>query len=147
MLNFHTSQNLCAHYLHSIDRLFRFICFEFVDLAHSLNSFGHTSKDSMLVVKPRARYDCDEELRSVGIGSSIGHRQDVRSVEPVLLWSEFVLKHASPNGLASSAVTLGASCLVHEAFDDSVEDHTIVVVFLHQFDEVFTGFRAVFKIQ
>lgn len=64
-------------------RPFSLICFLFVDIQDSFNSFYHSTENRVFVIKPGASDYCNEELRSVGIGTSIGHCQDIRFIESV----------------------------------------------------------------
>ena len=101
----------------------------------------------MFVVKPRTGNDCQKELRAIGVCSSVCHCQHVGPIKSILLWPEFILESTSPNRFTSCTVTIGTSSLVHEIFYDSMENHPVVVSFLHQFDEVLATFRTIFEIK
>lgn len=74
----------------------------------------------MAVVQPRGFFGGDEKLRSVGVFTSIGHRQPTSAV--VLELEVFVGEFFTIDTAATSAVTSGEiSSLDHEVFDDSVE--------------------------
>src|SRR6266404_4170037 len=46
------------------------------------------AEHNVLVIEPRGDNGCDEELRAIGIGSSIGHREQVR---PVVFFGEVLI--------------------------------------------------------
>lgn len=101
----------------------------------------------MLIIEPRTSNDCNEKLGSISVWSSICHGEDIRSIEAIFFRSQFILKGTSPNRLTSCSITFRAACLIHEAFDNSVEDHSIVVVLFDQFNEIFACLRAILKIK
>lgn len=74
----------------------------------------------MASIKPAGLLDRDEELRPVGIFSSIGHRQPSGSV---VLQLEVLIGEFFPvDGFAPGAVSLGeVASLDHEIFNDTVE--------------------------
>lgn len=53
---------------------------------------SHLAENDVLAVKPRGDDGCDEELRSVGVGSGVGHGEEERPVvsELEVLVVEFV---------------------------------------------------------
>ena len=101
----------------------------------------------MFSIKPRRCYDCNEKLRSICVWTTISHSQAVRLLEPMLMKGEFVLKIASPYRLASSSISVWTSSLIHKSLDNPMENHSIIVLLFHQFDEVLTCFRAIFSIE
>jgi small basic protein len=141
------SNHFGAHYLHWDQRFLAPVCLHFVDFAGRFDSLDDPSEDGMLVVQPRAGDHRYEELRTVSVWALVCHRQHIGSIESVFLGSEFVLESTSPNRLSSSSIAFRTSTLVHETFDNSVENHTIIVAFLDQLDEVFTGLRTILQIQ
>ena len=59
------------------------------------HTFDHTAKHSVFIVQPRGWYNRDEELASVGIGTTVGHAHGVGSI--VLQFGmEFIFKFVSP---------------------------------------------------
>ena len=99
------------------------------DSFHSLHHFssGHDrAKDCVVTIEMGRRHCGDEELTAVGVGTSVGHRQQVGSV--VLEFEVFVVEFGSIDGLAASAVASSeVAALTHELRDDSVELGTLVV--------------------
>lgn len=96
--------------------------FKELDNIHSLKDF---SEDDMLSVEPASHNRGDEELRSVGVGSSIGHRE--QSGLGVLELEVLVLELLSIDGFSSSAVFVGeVTSLNHKLRDDSVEGAALV---------------------
>lgn len=75
----------------------------------------------MLAIEPVAGDGGDEELRSVGAGSSVSHRE--KSWLGMLLDEVLISELGSVDRFASSAIVIGeVSSLKHELGDDSVED-------------------------
>jgi hypothetical protein len=79
---------------------------EALDLLDKVLALGDLTKDNVLAVQPRGNDGGDEELGSVGVGSSVGHGEQERLVVPELevLIGELV----SVDGLG---VRSGASCV------------------------------------
>jgi len=78
------------------------------------------TEDNVLAIQPRGLDSGDKELRAVGVGSSIGHGQQVWA--GVLSCEVLVGKLLAVDGLATSAVATGkVSTLKHEFGDHAVE--------------------------
>jgi len=74
----------------------------------------------MLAIQPRSLGSANKELRTVGVGSSIGHAEDARA--SVLEREVLVLELVAIDGLAASSVVVGkVSALAHEVGDDTME--------------------------
>ena len=59
------------------------------------HTFDHTAKHSVFIVQPRGWYNRDEELTSVGVGTTVGHAHGIGAV--VLQFGmEFIFKFVSP---------------------------------------------------
>jgi len=100
----------------------RSIGFNLLDDFHALDDL---SEDNMLAIQPRSLGSADKELRTVGVGSSVGHAEDARA--GVLELEVLVLELVAIDGLASSAVVVGeVSALAHEVGDDAVEGRALV---------------------
>ena len=77
----------------------------------------------------------DEELASVGIGTRIRHGHDATPITTLVqgrVSLNLVGERSSPIAFSASAVATRISALNHEAFDDTVERHSIVVTMLGQ---------------
>ena len=144
--NTNKSYHFRTENFHRNQRFFTFISFHLIYLTSCLNSFDNSTENGMLIIKPRASNNCDKELRSICAWTSVCHGQNIRTVESVLFRSELVLKSSSPNRLSTSSVTFRTSTLVHETFDDSMKNNSIVITFFNEFYEVLACFRAIFKI-
>ena len=44
-----------------------------------LDALGHLAEDDVLAVEPGRIFDADKELRALGVGPSVGHRQSARA--------------------------------------------------------------------
>lgn len=98
---------------------------DFVEFFNNLLSFNDFTENNMLSVKPGALNECDEELRSVGVGTSVGHWEKVRLV--MFEFEVFIFKLVSINGLASGTISVcEVSSLSHEISDDSMERWSLV---------------------
>jgi len=74
----------------------------------------------MLVVQPRGLDSADEELRPIGVGSSVSHGEDAGA--GVLQDEVLIGKLLAIDGLATSSIVVGeVSTLTHEVGDDTVE--------------------------
>ena len=94
-----------------------------LDEVHSLDDL---SEDDVLTVQPGSLDGGDEELRSVGVLSGVGHGQKagLSVLELEVLISELL----AVDGLTTSSVTLGeVSSLEHEVGDHTVEDGSLEV--------------------
>jgi len=95
------------------------------NLLDDLHAFDNLTKDDMLAIQPRSLGSANKELRTVGVGSSVGHAEDARA--GVLELEVLVLELVAIDGLASSAVVVGeVSALAHEVGDDAVEGRALV---------------------
>lgn len=93
---------------------------ERLDLLHDIHALNDCAKDDVLVIKPSGLDSGDEELRSVGVGTSVGHRHDAGS--GVLQGEVLILELVPIDGLATSAVVVGeVTTLTHEVGDDAME--------------------------
>ena len=115
------------------------IRFDFSDNVHALDD---GAKNNVTIVQPRGLDRSNEELGSVGVGSSVGHRHDAGS--GVLQDEVLILELVSVDGLASgSVVVLEVATLAHEIRNHTVEGGTLVAEALlsgAESAEVFTCF-------
>ena len=91
-----------------------------MQFVQDVQSLYYVSEDCMLAIEPGTGHECYEELRAVGVGAGIGHRQ--QSWYIVFQFEVLVGEGASVYGLTSGAVVVGeVSSLGHEVGDDAVE--------------------------
>jgi len=117
-------------------------------LLNNIHAFYDTAEDNVLSIQPGGLHSGDEELASVGVRSSIRHRQDtchINEIRPriksehaisqnnkhtrskMLQWEAFIFKLGSIDRFASSAVVVGeVTSLAHEVGDNTVEDAVLV---------------------
>ena len=117
--------------------------------SNSLKGFGHThtlrysSEDNMFAIEPAGVCSGDEELTSIGVGSSVCHWNAERFM---LEHKVFVLESVSVDRLATCSIT---SCeitsLDHEVRNDSVERTACIltsrIIAFAKSDKVFDCFR------
>ena len=84
-----------------------------------------------------ARGGDDEELRAVGVGAGVGHRE--RAADHLVV-VELVLEGVAGT---AGAGAFRAAALDHEVGDHPVEDQPVVEPFAREFAEVLDGFRRV----
>jgi hypothetical protein len=100
--------------------------------AHSLNALDDVvkalndlSEHSVLAIQPRGSNQGDEELRPVGVSTSIGHAKKTRGV--VLDGEVLIVKLVTVDALAASTITTGkVTSLTHEVSDNTVELRALV---------------------
>lgn len=96
--------------------------FDSLDNVHALLDL---SKDGVLTIQPAADNGGDEELGSIGVGSSIGHRQETWG--GVLQLEVLIGKLVAIDGLATGTVSSSEiSSLQHELGDDAMEGTSLV---------------------
>jgi len=92
----------------------------FFDGLHNIHPLDDTSKDNVLSVEPCGLGGAQEELRSVGIGSGVGHGQN--SGTGVRKCKVLVCELGSVDGFSTCSVVVGEiTSLAHESGDDTVE--------------------------
>ena len=109
------------------------------DSLHDVQSFDDTSENDVLSVEPLGLDGAEEELRSVGVWSSISHGED--SWSGVLLLEVLVWELLSVDGFSSSSVSAGeVSSLDHEVRDDAMKLGSLEVEWLSRLsDSIFSG--------
>lgn len=96
-----------------------------LDLLDHVHALDDGAEHNVTVVQPRCLHGGDEELRSVGVGTGVGHRQGAGL--QVLEGEVLVLELGAVNRLAAGAVVIGeVTALAHEVRDDAVEDRRLV---------------------
>ena len=97
-----------------------FICIHVSNAGNHIHAVLYLSKDHMLAVEFRARPQRDKKLRVVGVGTGVGHGQQVRL--GVVVDERLVVKLVPIDGSAARAVPGSeVAPLDHEARDDAVE--------------------------
>ena len=99
------------------------------DTFHGLEDFltiGHSSEDCVLSIEMRCGDEAEEELRSVGVGTSVGHGEDTGTV--VLVDEVLIGDLSAVDGLTTGTVSNGeVTTLGHETGDNSVPDTSLEV--------------------
>ncbi|KAH3662033.1 hypothetical protein OGAPHI_006214 [Ogataea philodendri] len=99
-----------------------------LDQSDNVHSFQDFAEDHVFSVKPWSFDGGDEELRSVGVSTGIGHRQVTWAF--VFELEVLVLKLGTVNRFATSSISsCEISALDHEILNDSVEFGTFVAEF------------------
>ena len=96
-----------------------------MELFNNFFAFDHFAENNMLSIEPRALDKSDEELRTVGVGTSICHREEVGLVmfKPEI----FVFKLVAIDGFTSSTVLVGeVASLSHKVSDNSMERRSLI---------------------
>jgi len=106
------NQNLVVRFVqfdfaarHDGDHFGRWSAIEVLDLADHVHAVDHAPEHHVPPVEPRRFHGANEELRPVGVGPRVRHRERARA--RVLQLEVFVRKLLAVNGLAASAVTAG----------------------------------------
>jgi len=111
-----------------------------LDYIHRL-PVSHLAEDDVAVVQPGGHHGGDEELRAIGVGSSVGHREQTRSI--VLQFKVLIRKLVTVDGLASGSIATGeVATLEHEVGNDSVERGALVSESILAGAELFEIFRG-----
>jgi len=86
-----------------------------------LLSFDNLTEDDVLRVQPGSHDGGDEELRSIGIGTGVGHGKKKRFA--VLEVKVLICELLAVNGSSTRSVSTGEiASLEHELRDHTVED-------------------------
>ena len=95
-----------------------------LDCLDNVHALDNLSEYDVLSIQPRAGNSANEELGSVGVGTSIGHGKNTRA--SVLVDEVLILELHAINALSSSSITIGEiTTLEHELGNDSVEDASL----------------------
>lgn len=96
-----------------------------LDLLDEIRSLDNLTEDDVLSVQPGGDDGGDEELRTVGVGSSVGHGEEEGAI--VLKLKVLVVELVSVDGNSSSSVVVGeVTSLEHKVGDDTMEDGSLV---------------------
>jgi len=89
-------------------------------LLNDTSAFNYLTENNVLVVQMGGFHEGDEKLRTVGVGTSVGHRQKILLV--VFLGKVLIGKLLTVDRLATSSVSASeVTTLGHEASNDTVE--------------------------
>lgn len=95
------------------------------NLLDNFHAFNDLTEDNVFVVQPGGLNGTDEELRTVGVGSSIGHGQDTGA--GVLQGEVFISELVAIDGFTASAVVIcEITTLTHEVGNDTMERGALV---------------------
>mmetsp|Transcript_23028 Transcript_23028/g.73710 ORF Transcript_23028/g.73710 Transcript_23028/m.73710 type:complete len:222 (-) Transcript_23028:2-667(-) len=114
---------------------------------------GDLAKDGVLVVKPLAPVEREEELRLVGVGAAARHPEQAAVCEAnalvrlVLELATLVLVLGRQRALAALARACRVAGLRHEVLNHAVEDAAIVVALHAELHEVAARERRLFAPQ
>lgn len=91
----------------------------------NLHAFNNSTKHYMTAIQPGGLHGSDEELGTIGVGSSISHREDTRS--SVLQEEVLVSELLAIDGLATSTIVVRkVTTLQHEVGDNTMEGGALV---------------------
>ena len=110
-----------------------------LDFLDKLYSFNNFPKDNMTTIKPRCLNSSNEELRSVCVGSRVGHGQVHGSF--MLELEILIVKLGPVDGFSSTSIKISKiTSLDHEIGNDSMEDGALEMKWLSRFsDSLRTG--------
>ena len=95
-----------------------------LNLLDNVHATGDGAEDGVLAIEPVGLDGAEEELRSVGVGPRVGHREDPRS--SVLEREVLIGELHSVDGLTTGAVAADeVAALAHELADDTVEGRAL----------------------
>jgi len=115
-------------------------------LLNDVQSFDDLSEDNVLSVEPWGLDGADEELRSVGVGTSVGHGES--SGLGMLQLEVLIGELGSVDRLTTSSVALGeVSSLAHKLGDDSVERASLEVKWLSRGSSALLTFKKIFFVR
>ena len=114
-----------------------------LDRVDDILAFENLAKHRMLAVQPRSGDVGDEELRAVGVGAGVGHRQDAGCVV-FEIGMKFVFKRVTR---PASSRAIGAAALDHEVGDDAMKCEAVVKTVRGQLFEVRHGFGSFVVVQ
>ena len=100
-----------------------------LDLAEDVVARDEFAEHNVSTIKPISGSKSDEELRSVGVGTGVGHGEQASFV--VLAVEVLIGELVAVDRDSTSAVMVGeVTALGHEVVDNSVENAALVGIFL-----------------
>ena len=110
--------------------------FCFADFVNDIHALDHFPKDRVFGIEMVVVNKVDEELAPPGIGAGVCHG-DCPPIIPVIFRELIIYLVARPTHAGAGRIT----SLDHESINDPVEDHTVVIAFLHERFKVPCGDR------
>lgn len=111
--------------------------------SYNIHPFDNFAENDVLAIKPWRQYGSDKELRTVGVGTGISHRQ--QAIFIVLLDEILVSKFRAIDTFASCAIMVGeVTALKHKVGNDPVKSRCSVAKALlssAQRSEILSCFR------
>jgi len=102
------------------------VAWELLNLVHDFLPGGDFTEDDVLAIEMSRSASGDEELRSIGVRTSISHGELVLFI--VLNGERLILEFLAVDRFTSSSVTEGEiASLKHESVNDTVETRALVV--------------------
>lgn len=96
-----------------------------LNLANNIHALNNTAKDNVFAIQPGSLDSAQEELGTIGVGSSIGHGQDARA--SVTQGEVLIGKLLAVNGLPACSIAISeVTTLTHEVGDHTVEAAALV---------------------
>lgn len=92
-------------------------------------------------IEPRSCNGCDKKLASIGVWTSVSHGEKTWLVK-LDLWFELVFKRSAPDRFAAGSGSRRIAALNHKIANDSMKRNPVVIMFVHQPQEIFTCFRS-----
>lgn len=103
-----------------------FVGLQVLNFADDFFARNHVAKDHVQSIQMRRRFGGDEELRSIGVGSAIGHGQEEWSI--VLDFQVFIGERLSVDGFAAGSIVIDkVSALQHESLDDAMKNRASIM--------------------
>lgn len=102
------------------------------DFFNNIHAFNNLTEDNVFVVQPSGLDGTDEELRTVGVGTSVGHGQNTGT--GMLQGEVFISKLVAIDGFATGAIVIcEIATLAHKVGNDTMERRALVT------ETLFTG--------
>lgn len=105
------------------------------NIIHHIEWRSHFTEDRMAVVEERGRRGGDEELRAIGAGTGIGHREN-----PWLVVAQFGMEFIGELVAWTTASGFGRiATLEHKTIDHAVKRDVVVIPTTRQIEEIGAG--------
>ena len=101
------------------------LCSNGFKLVNDILALKNLAEDNVVIVQPGSDFKCDEELRAIGVRTSVGHGKEVWLGEGEI--EVLIVKGRPIDRLTSFAVSkCEVTSLSHEVWDDSVEFASLI---------------------